>query len=341
MNLGTGTPALWGTFFLIVVALLALDLGVVNRKSREISTRAAMGWTAFYVGCALAFNVFIWLHLGHVKGLEFLTGYLIEESLSVDNLFVMVLVFTSFGVPKAYQHRVLFWGIIGAQVMRGVLIVVGAQLVARFHFIIYVFGAFLVFTGVKMLLSGDEAPDPQKNRVLKLFRRFVPSTENYDGHRFTTKIEGRRLATPLMATLVVIEAMDLVFAVDSIPAIFAITTDPFIVFTSNIFAIMGLRSIYFVLANVIEKFVHLKIGLAVILSYVGVKMLVSGFFHIPVYVSLAVITGVLAASIVSSLLVTRRREALAGRHKELVERGATSGARGGEKEPAHHRRLDT
>ncbi|WP_373047055.1 TerC family protein [Vulgatibacter sp.] len=310
MELGSGTPLLWGVFLAIVVLLLALDLGVFHRKAHEVSSREAGTWTVVWVALALLFNAYIWWAMGAQKGLEFLTGYLIEKSLSVDNLFVMVLVFTSFGIPKIYQHRVLFWGIFGALVMRGVLILIGSQLIDRFHFIIYVFGAFLVYTGGRMLFAGEEDPDPQKNTALRLFRRFVPTTDRYHGQKFFIVENGKRLATPLLAALVVIEAMDLVFAVDSIPAIFAVTLDPFIVFTSNIFAILGLRALYFLLANVVEKFVHLKVGLAVILAYVGVKMLLSGWYKIPVYVSLGIILGVLLTSILTSIFASRREALL-------------------------------
>ena len=300
-------PMLWAIFIAIVLVLLALDLGVFHRKAHEVSSKEAAVWTVVWISVALAFNFWIYTQAGTEKALEFLTGYVIEKSLSVDNLFVMVLVFTSFGVPKIYQHRVLFWGIFGALVMRGILILVGASLISRFHFIIYFFGAFLIYTGLHMLFAGEQDPDPQKNRVLRLFRRVVPTTDQYDGQRFFTVVNGKRMATPLLAALVVIEAMDLVFAVDSIPAIFAVTLDPFIVFTSNIFAILGLRALYFLLANVVEKFVHLKVGLAVILSYVGVKMVITFFdIYIPVLASLGIIIGVLLTSVLTSILATRR-----------------------------------
>lgn len=307
--LGSGSLLLWGGFLLLILVLLALDLGVFHRKDEEISSGAAAGWTAFWITLAMAFNGFIWWDFGSEKALEFFTGYVIEKSLSVDNLFVMVLIFNSFGVPKMYQHRVLFWGIVGALVMRGVLILVGAGLLARFHFVIYVFGAFLIYTGIHMLLASDQMPDPQKNRALRLFRRFIPTTSHYEGHHFLVVQDGKRMATPLLATLVVIEAMDLVFAVDSIPAIFAVTLDPFIVFTSNIFAILGLRSLYFLLANVVEKFIHLKYGLAVILTYVGVKMVISGWYKIPTWVSLLVILSILLFTMLTSVLANKRHQA--------------------------------
>jgi len=309
--LNAATPMMWAGFFLLVLVLLALDLGVFHRKAHVVSSKEALGWTVVWITVALAFNAWIYLEEGHVKALEFFTGYVIEKSLSVDNLFVMVLVFTSFGVPKIYQHRVLFWGIFGALVMRGTLILVGTTLISRFHFIIYVFGAFLIYTGLHMLFAGEQDPDPQKNKALRLFRRLVPTTDRYDGQHFLTRVDGRVMATPLLAALVVIEAMDLVFAVDSIPAVFAVTLDPFIVFTSNVFAILGLRSLYFLLANVVEKFVHLKVGLAVILTYVGVKMLITFWdIHIPVLVSLGVILAVLLTSVLTSIVAGRRAELL-------------------------------
>lgn len=310
--LGSGSLLLWGGFLVLILILLALDLGVFHRKDKEITSGEAAGWTGFWILLALAFNGFIWWDMGPEKGLEFFTGYVIEKSLSVDNLFVMVLIFNSFGVPKIYQHRVLFWGIVGALVMRGVLILVGAGLLTRFHFVIYLFGAFLIYTGIHMLFAADQVPDPQKNRALRLFRRFVPTTSHYHGHNFFVVEDGKRMATPLLATLVVIEAMDLVFAVDSIPAIFAVTLDPFIVFTSNIFAILGLRSLYFLLANVVEKFVHLKYGLAVILTYVGVKMIISGWYKIPTWISLLIILGILGLTMLTSVLANRRSSTKAG-----------------------------
>lgn len=301
----------WIGFLGVILLLLALDLGVFHRKAHEVSNREAALWTSVWIGVALLFNAWIGVTQGLEKGLEFFTGYLIEKSLSVDNLFVMVLVFTSFGVPKIYQHRVLFWGILGALVMRGTLIVLGAQLIARFHFVIYVLGGFLVLSGIRMLFAGEEDPELRKNGVLRFFRRVVPTTERYEGQRFLVREGGRWMATPLFAALVVIEGTDLVFAIDSIPAIFAVTLDPFIVLTSNIFAILGLRALYFLLANVIEKFVYLKVGLGVILTYVGAKMLITAAdVHIPVWVSLLVIVSVLLTSILVSLFVDRRRALL-------------------------------
>lgn len=301
------SPWLWGGFILLILLLLAFDLGVLNRKPHVVSSREAIVWTVLWIALAGAFAVFVWFDLGHDKGIDFITGYVIEKSLSVDNLFVMVLVFKSFHVPREYQHRVLFWGIFGALVSRGVMILLGVQLLQRFHWVMYVFGAFLVFTGIRMLVQREKEPDPQKNLVLRLFRKVVPTTEELDGKHFFTVKNGKRVATPLLVALVVVEAMDIVFAVDSIPAIFAVTTDPFIVFTSNVFAILGLRSLYFLLADVIERFVHLEIGLSVILVYVGVKMLISDVAPIPTLISLAVIVGILCVTILTSVIANRRR----------------------------------
>lgn len=303
--LGPESPLLWGAFLLLVLVLLALDLGVFHRTPHAISAKESLLWTIFWIVLGLAFGGFVFAYLGKEKGIEYLTGYVIEKSLSVDNLFVIALVFTTFAVPKIYQHRILFWGILGAIVMRGILILVGVQLIARFHWIMYVFGAFLLFTGGKMLLGKGKEPHPEQSYLFRIFRRFVPMTSRFDGHHFFTIENGKRVATPLLAALVVVEAMDLVFAVDSIPAIFAVTLDPFIVFTSNVFAILGLRSLYFLLANALDRFQYLDTGLALILMYVGIKMLVAGFFPIPSLVSLAVVIGILAVAIGVSLVLTK------------------------------------
>lgn len=304
MDLNLQVPiGFWIGFFVLIGTLLALDLGVFNRKVHVVSVREAGFWTITWVSLGLLFNAGIWYFFGGDAALTFLTGYLIEYSLSIDNIFVFVLVFTAFGVPPQYQHRVLFWGVLGAVIMRGIMIFAGVALIERFDWIMYVFGAFLVFAGLRMLFEKDGEPvDMQNNRVLKFVRRFIPVSDRYDGQKFFTRVNGVRMATPLFLVLVVVEVTDLVFAVDSIPAIFAITTDPFIVFTSNIFAILGLRSLYFLLAGIIHRFVYLKTGLAIILAYVGVKMLIADFFHIPTFASLGVIVGVLGLSIVASLL---------------------------------------
>jgi len=309
-----GTPLFaWAAFLVLVVILLALDLGVFHRKAHAVSSREAAIWTVVWISVALIFNGWVWHMEGTEKALEFLTGYLIEKSLSVDNLFVMVLVFTSFGVPRIYQHRVLFWGIFGALAMRGAMIGAGVLLLERFHWIIYVFGAFLVFTGFKMATQDEMDIEPEANPVLKLIRRVVAVTPGYDGQHFFSRalIKGRtrRVATPLFIVLVMVETTDLVFAVDSIPAIFAITRDPFIVYTSNVFAILGLRSMYFLLAGIIDRFYLLKIGLSVILVFVGVKMLITYFdYHIPIGISLGVVGLVLVAAVAGSLLFPKKVE---------------------------------
>ena len=298
----------WIGFLVFVLAMLALDLGVFNRKEHVITVAEAGRWVAFWVSLGLLFNVGLYLWAGPQAGIEFLTGYLIEYSLSVDNIFVFVLLFSAFSVPARYQHRVLFWGILGALVMRGTMIFLGVSLIENFHWVIYVFGAFLVFAGLRLLFNNDDdLIDVERNPVLRLVRRFVPITEDYHGSRFFVRHGGKLAATPLLLVLVLIEVTDVVFAVDSIPAIFAITREPFIVFTSNIFAILGLRSLYFLLAGIIDRFVYLEYGLAVILTYVGVKMLVSGVWHPPTWLSLAVIVAVLAVSIGASLLSNKRK----------------------------------
>lgn len=297
---------LWIAFNAFVLALLALDLGVFHRTSHAVSLKEALGWSAIWITLALLFNAGLYFWLGSDPALQFLTGYLIEKSLSVDNIFVFVLLFSAFGVPAAYQHRVLFWGVLGALVMRGILIAVGAVLLEEFHWILYVFGAFLIFTGIRMAMHKETEVHPDRNSVLKVVRRMVPVTPSYERDHFFVRRSGQWLVTPLLLVLVAVETTDLLFAVDSIPAIFAVTTDPFIVYTSNVFAILGLRSLYFVFANIIEKFYYLRLGLAVILSYVGVKMLVADLFPIPAALSLLVIVVILAITIVASIMRTRR-----------------------------------
>jgi tellurite resistance protein TerC len=296
----------WAGFLGLVVALLALDLGVLNRKDHVIRAREALGWSALWIGLALAFGALVWGRYGADSGLEYLTGYVIEKSLSVDNIFVFVVIFGSLGIPAIYQHRVLFWGIVSALVLRGAMIAGGAALLHRFHWIIYVFGAFLVVTGVKLFLAREVVPHPEQSATFRTLRRVVRGTSRFDGHRFFTKENGRRVATPLFFALAVIEFTDVVFAVDSIPAIFAVTDDPFIVFTSNIFAILGLRSLYFLLASSIERFVYLKPSLAVILVFVGAKMGFGGVVKIHPAVSLAVVIGILAAGAGASIVRIRR-----------------------------------
>jgi tellurite resistance protein TerC len=309
-----GTIWLWVGFNLFVLAMLAIDLGVFHRKSHTVSIKEATIWSVVWISLSLLFNLgiyFFWdaiapndAYSNSEAALAFLTGYLIEKSLSVDNIFVFVLLFTFFAVPAAYQHRVLFWGIIGA------LIAVGAVLLKEFHWIIYIFGAFLVYTGFRMASHKDTELNPDQNILLRIFRRIMPVTETYEGDKFFVRRAGRLLATPLFVVLLVVESTDLVFAVDSIPAIFAVTDNPFIVYTSNVFAILGLRSLYFLLAGVVDKFHYLKLGLSVVLVFVGIKMLIVDLYKIPVGLSLGVIAAVLTTSIVASLIRSRRIEKL-------------------------------
>ena len=301
-----GSPLLWTTFSIFVLGMLALDLGVFSRKPHEVHFREAFAWSAVWITLALIFNGWIYLRFGSDKALEFLTGYVVEKALSVDNIFVFVVLFAAFAVPKMYQHRVLFWGVIGAIVLRAIFIGLGAALLARFHWIIYVFGAILIVTGIRLLISSDHEPHPERNPMFRFARRMIPATSEYHGKKFFIKEAGRWLATPLLLVLVAIEATDVVFAVDSIPAIFAITEDPFIVYTSNIFAILGLRAMYFLLAGVIDKFHLLKVGLAFVLLFVGVKMVIVEWVKIPILISLIVIATILGGSIVASLLWPKR-----------------------------------
>ena len=291
----------WVGFVTFVLAMLAIDLGVFNRTPHVVRAREAAVWTSIWVGLALLFAVGLALFASRQAALTYLTGYVIEESLSVDNIFVIVLIFQYFAVPAQYQHRVLFWGILGALVMRGLFIGLGAALLARFEWIIYVFGVLLVVTGIRMAVKQDDEFDGEHNPVVKLARRFLPLTDGYRGKHFLAREHGRHYATPLLLVLVLVEATDLIFAIDSIPAIFGITRDPFLVFTSNIFAVMGLRSLVFLLATVVQRFHLLKYGLAVILTFVGAKMLVEPWLHIPIVLSLGIVIGVLAVSIVASI----------------------------------------
>jgi tellurite resistance protein TerC len=297
-----GSPMLWAGFTAFIVAMLALDLGVLHRDAHEVSIKEAAVWSLVWVALSLAFATGLYFWAGHEYAVQFVTGYLIEKALSVDNVFVFLVVFSFFKVPARLQHRVLFWGIFGALVMRAAFIFLGAALIARFEWIMYVFGALLVYTGYRMLRSGHDDEPPEKLAAYRLFRQFVPTTDSYQGDAFFVREGGRMLATPLMAVLVVIESSDLMFAVDSIPAIFAVTRDPFLVYTSNVFAILGLRAMFFLLAGVMDKFAYLKTGLAVILAYVGFKMLAIEFYHVPPGVSLLVIAAILAIAIAWSLL---------------------------------------
>ena len=296
-----GTPVLWGLFTLFVAALLALDLGVFHRRAHVIQPREALGWSAFWIALALAFNAVVWLWFGPQHGMEFFTGYLIEKALSVDNIFVFVVLFSYFQVPPGYQHRVLFWGIVGAIVFRVIFILAGAALLEAFHAIVYAFGALLILTGLR-LLRASERPHPDRNPVVRLARRLMPITTGYRGGAFVIREAGRRTATPLLLALVAVETTDIIFAVDSIPAIFAVTRDPFIVYTSNIFAILGLRSLYFLLAGVVDRFHYLKVGLSLVLVFVGLKMLASDVLMVPIGISLAAVAALIGGSILASLL---------------------------------------
>lgn len=306
----------WIAFNLFVVAMLAIDLGVFHRKAHTVSLKEALTWSGVWITLALIFNVGLYVLRGPDPALQFFTGWLIEKSLSVDNIFVFVLLFSFFSVPAVYQHRVLFWGILGALIMRGILIAVGAVLLEQFHWILYLFGAFLIFTGIRMGLQKETKIEPEKNPLLTLVRRIAPVTSDYEQDRFMVRRAGQLMVTPLLLVLLVVESTDLVFAVDSIPAVFAVTRDPFIVYTSNVFAILGLRSLYFVFANIIDKFTYLKLGLSIILTYVGVKMLLADIFPIPTFLSLAIIALVLTATIVASIMRARRINEKSGTQKE-------------------------
>lgn len=285
--------------------MLALDLGVFQKKTHAVSVKEALIWSVVWIILAMLFNLFIYYDMGKAKALEFFTGYLLERSLSIDNIFVFVLLFSYFKVPAEYQHKVLFWGVLGALILRAALILVGVVLINKFAWIIYVFGAFLVFTGFRMAYHNDSDIDPEKNIVIRLFRKFFPVTKEYQGENFFVQIDGKKLATPLFIVLIATEFTDLVFAFDSIPAIFAVTHDAYIIYTSNIFAILGLRAMYFALAAVIDKFHYLKIGLSMILIFIGFKMLIVDLFKIPIGYSLGVIALILALSVVLSLLKSK------------------------------------
>ena len=301
--------SLWGWvgFNVAVLAILAFDLGVLHRKAARVSLKEAASWSAVWIALSLSFAFAVYRTMGRQAGLEFLTGYLIEYSLSIDNIFVFILIFSYFKVPEQYQHRVLFWGIMGALVLRGVMIVAGSALVSRFSWTLYIFGAFLLITGIRMAIQKDDvAYDPEKDPILRLARRVLPVTREYHGSSFfvdeadaTGKL--RRKVTPLFIVLLVVETTDVTFATDSIPAIFAITRDPFIIYTSNVCAVLGLRALYFLLASVMDKFAYLKLGLSLVLIFIGAKMILEPVFHVPIMASLGVVAAVLLASIVASL----------------------------------------
>lgn len=299
---------MWILFHVFLVLMLALDLGLFHRKSHQINVKEALVWSAVWITLAMIFNLGIYHWRGAEPAAQFFTGYVLEKSLSVDNLFVFVLIFSFFKVPAAYQHKVLAWGIIGALVMRAIMIFAGVQLIQRFHWILYFFGVFLIFTGIKMAFEKETGVHPEENPVIKLVRRLFRVTENYHDDKIFIRKEGVLWATPLFVVIAVIEATDVVFAVDSIPAVLAVSRDPFIVYTSNVFAILGLRSLYFALAGVMDRFHLLKFGLGAVLTFVGVKMLIDSYYHIPTLASLLVVVGLLGASVVASLLIAPSEE---------------------------------
>lgn len=301
---------LWTVFNVFIITMLIIDLAVFHKKDTEESIREALIWTGVWIALALVFGIGVYYYMGSQTALDYYTGYLIEKSLSVDNIFVFLLVFSYFNVPAKYQHKVLFWGIFGALVMRFFFIFAGVALIERFHWIIYIFGAFLVFTGIKLALDKDKEVHPERNPVLKLFRKFVPTTKGYHGSRFFIRKMGKLYATPLFIVLIVIETTDLVFAIDSIPAILAITRDEFIVYSSNAFAILGLRALYFAVSGIMRLFHYLHYGLSLILVFVGIKMLTEEFFHIPTPYALAFIALTLTISIVASILYPQEEEIL-------------------------------
>jgi tellurite resistance protein TerC len=297
-----GTPALWGGFLVLVFVLMAVDMAAYRRNPREMSAREASAWTAGWIAVALLFGAGIAWHFGRRPAVEYLTGYVIEYALSVDNLFVFILIFRTFGVPPVYQRRVLLWGILGAMILRAIFILVGAALISRFDWLLYVFGAFLIYTGGKILSGKDVETHPEHNPVLKLFGKVFPIVRHFGDGKFVVKHRGRWYATALLPVLLVVEATDVVFAVDSIPAIFSVTRDPFIVFTSNVFAILGLRALYFVLKTIMDAFRFLKVGLGLVLVFVGVKMCSEMWVHVPAEISLLVVVALLGASVAASLL---------------------------------------
>jgi len=297
----------WVIFNAFVLLMLALDLGVFHKKLHVVSVKEALVWSGVWISLALCFNGLIYYLFGETKALEFFTGYVIEKALSVDNIFVFVLIFSYFHIPPIYQHKVLFWGILGALVMRVIFILTGVELIHRFHWLIYIFGGFLVYTGIRMLTSGDLKIDPEKNPVIKLARKIMPITPSFEGDQFFVKHDGKTWATPLFLVVILIETTDLIFAVDSIPAILAISDDSFIVYTSNVFAILGLRSLYFALAGIEKYFKYLKYGLSAILVFVGVKMCIADLFKIPIEVSLIIIGFTLMIAMASSRLFPEKK----------------------------------
>jgi tellurite resistance protein TerC len=307
------TPWHWAGFIVCVLIFLAFDLGVFNRKAHIVSFREALGWTGIWFALAMLFALVIAPAVVHdwqlKQTVDFITGYIIELSLSMDNVFVIAIIFTHFVVPERYQHRVLFWGILGALLMRGAMILLGVELIHRFEWLLVALGAFLVFSGLKMVFTKEKESDPEKNLAVRLTRKFFPVSTEFDGQKFMTRLNGRMALTPLALVLVLVETTDLIFALDSIPAIFAVTTDSFIVFTSNVFAILGLRSLYFVLAGAIQYFRYLKFGLSIVLVFIGFKMVIVKYLHIPTPLSLIIVVAIITASVLASVITTRREKA--------------------------------
>jgi tellurite resistance protein TerC len=321
---------LWVVFNLFVIAMLALDLGVFHRKAHEVRIREALFWSGFWIALSLLFNLGIYVWQGSETALEFLTGYVLEKSLSVDNIFVFLMIFTYFRVPYLHQHKVLFWGILGALIMRALFIFTGITLIQKFHWVIYIMGGFLVLTGIKMATQKDADIHPERNPVLKLVRRLMPVTENYEGSSFFVRRSGRLFATPLFIVVLVVETTDVIFAVDSIPAILAITLDPFIVYTSNVFAILGLRALYFALAGIMRLFHYLPYGLSLILVFVGIKMLLVDIYKIPIGIALGTVAGLLALSVIASIIFPPKTE---GTTSDINQEGSAT-------HPDHHPAQD-
>lgn len=296
---------LWTIFGVVVIGMMALDLGVFHREAHEVSVKEALTWTGAWVVLALSFNVLVYFRDGPVKAVEFLTCYLTEYALSVDNIFVFLVIFTYFAIPRESQHRVLFWGILGALVMRGIFLLAGVALIEKFHWTIYVLGGILLLTGIKLMFQGDEEIEPEKNIILRLARRLLPVTDSYEGSRFFVVRDGRRYATPLFLALLVVETTDVLFAVDSVPAALGVSHDTFVLYTSNIFAIMGLRSLFFAVSGLLRYLHYLKYGLSLILVFIGVKMLIAGWYKLPVQAALSVVAGIIALAVIASLIRNR------------------------------------
>ena len=322
------SPLIWAALIAVILAMLAVDL-VMHRDAHHISVKEAAAWSGVWV--AVAVGGAIWWAYGTEFGLQYFAGYVIEKSLAVDNVFVWAVIFAYFAVPRQYQHRVLFYGVVGALVFRAIFIALGSVLIASFSWILYVFGAFLVLTGIKMMRQRNEHIDPAKSRTLAVFRRFVPTTDEYEGQKFLTRRNGVLMATPLLAVLVLVEVTDIIFAVDSIPAIFAVTQEPFLVFASNALAILGLRAMYFLLADLIHRFIYLKLGLSLVLVWVGIKMIVShAWFKIPTALSLGVVIAIIATSIIASLVASRRAHGESGvQAVESAQAGSSPAGRDG------------